>query len=349
MAKWLDKYEQGGMVLKKKTKDNYGKKPNVNDAKVSAGPGFEGDGYTAQNWRSPAWGGQFEMGGSLPGSVGFMYARTINPAPANGKYTKKTLASAQVGIEMPKAELTPDIRKSKLSTAIKSGTQNPTATNLETDSFGQAYNKARKQGKTKFSYQGKDYSTKYKGTPEEQLKQTGITDAQLHDRNIIQEQLAKNLMPVGYDKLNAIGSLFTKNKERKELEKLAKTNEGSLWGVWTPEDAKRRLDAFNLYSGLPQKYGTFSVSKNKPSVSKDKDAIYYSITNDKLRKFLGERISTYDLNAQKDIPPQFREFDNSIQYIPGTKNKVILDDESAVMGNFTATLGKDEKGDYVSY
>jgi len=63
MAKWLDKYEQGGLVLKKKTKDNYGKKPNVNDVKVSAGPGFEGDGYTAQNWKSPAWGGQFQNGG----------------------------------------------------------------------------------------------------------------------------------------------------------------------------------------------------------------------------------------------------------------------------------------------
>jgi len=100
MAKWLDKYEQGGLVLKKKTKDNYGKKPNVNDVKVSAGPNFVGEGYTAYNWKSPAWGGQFAMGGALPGSVGFMYARTQNPAPANGKYTKKTLASAQNGQEM---------------------------------------------------------------------------------------------------------------------------------------------------------------------------------------------------------------------------------------------------------
>ena len=94
---WLDKYEQGGLILKKKTKDNYGTKPNVNDAKVSAGPNFVGEGYTAYNWKSPAWGGQFQNGGSLPGSVGFMYARTQNPAPANGKYTKKTLASAQNG------------------------------------------------------------------------------------------------------------------------------------------------------------------------------------------------------------------------------------------------------------
>jgi hypothetical protein len=100
MANWLDKYEQGGLVLKQKTKDNYGKKPNVNDVKVSAGPGFEGDGYTAQNWKSPAWGGQFAMGGALPGAVGFTYARTAGSAPANGKYTKKTKASAQNGKEM---------------------------------------------------------------------------------------------------------------------------------------------------------------------------------------------------------------------------------------------------------
>ena len=100
MAKWLDQYEQGGLVLKKKTKDNYGTKPNVNDVKVSAGPNFVGEGYTAYNWKSPAWGGQFQMGGSLPGSVGFMYARTQNPAPSNGKYAKKTQASAQNGQEM---------------------------------------------------------------------------------------------------------------------------------------------------------------------------------------------------------------------------------------------------------
>jgi hypothetical protein len=40
------------------------------------------------------------MGGSLPGAVGFTYARTINPAPSNGKYAKKTKASAKNGKEM---------------------------------------------------------------------------------------------------------------------------------------------------------------------------------------------------------------------------------------------------------
>ena len=37
------------------------------------------------------------MGGSIPGSVGFTYARTNDPAPSNGPYAKKTKASAQNG------------------------------------------------------------------------------------------------------------------------------------------------------------------------------------------------------------------------------------------------------------
>jgi len=44
--------------------------------------------------------GEMQMGGSMPGSVGFMYARTAGAAPDNGKYAKKTKASAQNGKEM---------------------------------------------------------------------------------------------------------------------------------------------------------------------------------------------------------------------------------------------------------
>jgi len=101
MANWLNKYEQGGMVLKKKTKDNYDLKANPNDVKASVGPGYVGLGYdtTGRNY-SPAWGGQFAMGGGIPGSVGFTYARTQSPAPSNGKYAKKTKASAQDGLLM---------------------------------------------------------------------------------------------------------------------------------------------------------------------------------------------------------------------------------------------------------
>ena len=43
---------------------------------------------------------EFAMGGSVPGAVGFTYARTQDPAPSNGPYAKKTLASAENGKEM---------------------------------------------------------------------------------------------------------------------------------------------------------------------------------------------------------------------------------------------------------
>ena len=62
---WLNKYEQGGLVLKQQPHDNYGKQSNYNDAKASTGPGFVGLGYGASNWKSSAWGGQFQNGGSL--------------------------------------------------------------------------------------------------------------------------------------------------------------------------------------------------------------------------------------------------------------------------------------------
>jgi hypothetical protein len=101
MANWLDKYEQGGLVLKKKTKDNYGKRENANEGRSTAGPGWVGEGTTNRGFNyNGAWGGTMKMGGSMPGAVGFTYARVAGSAPANGKYTKKTKASAQNGTEM---------------------------------------------------------------------------------------------------------------------------------------------------------------------------------------------------------------------------------------------------------
>jgi hypothetical protein len=87
---WLDSYADGGTM--QEHQENY------NDASVSLPEGFVGDGYNTKGRNySPAWGGQFQMGGSIPGSVGFSYARTQSPAPSNGKYAKKTMASAQDG------------------------------------------------------------------------------------------------------------------------------------------------------------------------------------------------------------------------------------------------------------
>ena len=89
---------------------------NYNDSQASAPEGFEGEGYSMKGRDySPAWGGQFQMGGdvypvnyvpqaqmggTIAGAPGFSYARTQSPAPSNGKYAKKTMASAQNGKEM---------------------------------------------------------------------------------------------------------------------------------------------------------------------------------------------------------------------------------------------------------
>lgn len=70
---------------------------------IKAQNGIEGTmgGLTDQGFDyNGAWGGTMQMGGSLPGSVGFMYARTQSPAPSNGPYAKKTKPSAQNGMEM---------------------------------------------------------------------------------------------------------------------------------------------------------------------------------------------------------------------------------------------------------
>jgi len=97
---WLEKYNDGGPI-----------QPNYNDYSVSASPDFVGEGYSnvGRNY-SPAWGGQFAMGGSIggatqgiPGATGFMYARVAGSTPSKGKGRNKvykTDASAQNGAEM---------------------------------------------------------------------------------------------------------------------------------------------------------------------------------------------------------------------------------------------------------
>jgi hypothetical protein len=57
---------------------------------------------------------QMAMGGSMPGAVGFTYART-GGIPSNGKYAKKTKASAQNGMEMSYYQNGLDFRPKSIS------------------------------------------------------------------------------------------------------------------------------------------------------------------------------------------------------------------------------------------
>ena len=106
---WLNSYADGGTM--QEHQENY------NDSEVSLPEGFVGEGYNTKGRNySPAWGGQFQMGGSvypvnyvpeaqmgasIPGAVGFSYARV--GAPSKGprrNQTDVTDASAQNGKEM---------------------------------------------------------------------------------------------------------------------------------------------------------------------------------------------------------------------------------------------------------
>jgi len=80
-----------------------------------------------------AWGGpSMAMGGSMPGAVGFTYARTQG-IPSEGPYAKKTKASAQDGTDVKKPRtdmLTMDeyrVQKAKQSTVTKAEPKRSTA------------------------------------------------------------------------------------------------------------------------------------------------------------------------------------------------------------------------------
>ena len=79
----------------------------------------------------------YAMGGSIPGAVGFTYARTEGSAPANGKYTKKTKASAQNGAEMKYYQEGLDFKPKTIS---QNGSRTPIVVSNPNDPRLRAYN-----------------------------------------------------------------------------------------------------------------------------------------------------------------------------------------------------------------
>ena len=109
MAKWLDKYEQGGLVLKKKTKDNYGKKPNPNNVQASVGPNFVGMGNNTKGRNySPAWGGQFQDGGTLSEKVLLHDPKPLGDHQYSLKKTVTPYKTEQQIKKYTKAPISPD-------------------------------------------------------------------------------------------------------------------------------------------------------------------------------------------------------------------------------------------------
>jgi hypothetical protein len=394
--KSLNKYEQGGLVLKKKTKDNYGKKPNLNDVQASVGPDFVGLGYNTKGRNySPAWGGQFQnggflqpnssklpegyvipyntpstelamsiggekgepaylipsfkggkklkdpiaeykktgehlggpfktwqeaekfgemrhdyvekgqslpsplkwwddmqMGGSMPGAVGFTYARVAGSAPANGKYTKKTKASAQNGKEMKFYQEGLDFKPktiSKNGSVIKDdlgqwahpgeiteiGSNEITMQGVDYPVLG-----ISDTGDRKMMYPGKDYKFDGSMVTEYPMAQDG-------------ENITKKLKKEAEEKLERLKkpkatiSQYTPKKgeaERLDREKLQRIEDSYklLNKAASSKGAKNLLDAgifaadvmggieaTALAKGLLKKAGRFNLSKAATTVAED--------------------------------------------------------------------------------
>ena len=184
--------------------------------------------------------------------------------------------------------------------------------------FNTAYAAARKAGEKEFMWNNQRFSTDYDGTPQQQLKETGITDSQLQNRNFIQERLGNNLAPVGYD--NITSRLFNAV-------------------VMNKKDAinyisNSRLDAYNLYVGKPQTNNTFSISRYIPSKSKDKNVIYYSLNNDEFKDRLINLV-----NEEEDIA----------KYLKFIVDKDLPSSREYVMGKFFPSVGEDNNGKYIAY
>ena len=180
----------------------------------------------------------------------------------------------------------------------------------------QAYAAARKAGEKEFMWNNQRFNTKYDGTSEQQLKETGITDEQLQNRNFIQERLSNNLAPVGYEQIvnRLIEAVIKNNKDFSNT-------------------SNRREDAFNLYMGKPQRYNTFSTSNYIPSRSKEKNITYYKLNNEDFEKDM------FNLVNEEGIE----------KYIKFIVDNDLPSAREGVMGKFFPSLGEDNNGKYIAY
>lgn len=196
-----------------------------------------------------------------------------------------------------------------------------------TDKFpnkDKAFAAARKAGEKEYLYNNVRYTTYYAGTPQQQLKETGLTNEQLQNRGFISNRLAQNLHPRGYDK--PVSRVY---------DAVVKNNKDSNRNL----ELNSRMDAYNLYMGLPQTHNTFEISKYKPTKGKNEDVLYYKKSDNAK--------SNWDttIGSKKDS-------EHMLEFI-GDDGKLV--DESIksryddIAGNYTINLGKDDNGKYISY
>jgi hypothetical protein len=134
-------------------------------------------------------------------------------------------------------------------------------------------------------------------------------------------------------------------------------------------DTRNRMDAIRMYTGVPQKHNTFSISKYKfDPIEKEKGPqTYYSINMSPAMKRLLVDDFMYSHEEENPFYRKDARFEGASrphlatgyplgyqQYTtvigPGNYNKPYHNvDPNMIMGNYTLRRGKDDRGDYVSY
>ena len=212
---------------------------------------------------------------------------------------------------------------------------------------GSAFKNARTNGEKEFMYKGVRYNTNYAGTPEQQLRETGLTNEQIQDRSKLNKNLGKNLLPVSYENLPIryiiSGKLGAKESNRQFIDNLLndkmttedkkQLNELSKTSGLNADELKRRyanrMDAYNLYLGIPQNNNTLEVSNQIPSKSTEKNKTYYKYNDETKNKLAKELIDWANTTSDE--------------------KGVLTDVKQFVMGDYTASKGKDKRGEYISY
>jgi hypothetical protein len=107
---------------------------------------------------------------------------------------------------------------------------------------------------------------------------------------------------------------------------------GAIWGKTTE-------DAWRLYLGIPQAHNTFGISDYQPS--KHKEVKYYFKINDFFEKLFQHY--PYSSLPRSDTLRMY------VLGIGAKRHKIKKDQIAGIMGDYTMSIGEDEKGSYVSY
>lgn len=158
----------------------------------------------------------------------------------------------------------------------------------------------------------------------------------------ISDALARGVYPHGYggDLRRAVRAFFTEDgNAMPEPGQLERTSDGHLK---RRQDTARR-DAWRMYLGVPQRYGTFGMSRFKPARSTE-DKYYYKI-NDFLEivKTGGWRWEDASILSDQEAVRILLDIDTF------NESEDRNPDFSGIMGTYTLEKGQDEQGTYVAY